>query len=923
MLLQDHGSGRIEFFSASWGRRPVVFYLLEEWMNPHTKFFRSLAMLGALGVGLAACGDTTLVSPDPLPTITASPQQMSLLVNGEQAIVASVSGLANSAVSYESLNTAVASVTPAGMVRGLTAGTATIRVTSQGQPTLQTAVGVTVTAAQIPASDTARVLIESITAATTINPINPGAVAGLIDVTLSVRRGPATQLRVLVGTTEVQTCRQTFGSTGLASDGDITAPGLSVAANFSSVTCTINTAAFNVVGGLGVPLYPNVTTAIRAELRSATGVLDAATSGQLTFANNNTVRVTLASERNVINPATGLRWDGGTVTVTAVPVTYSGSPISTVNFSYTTPAATVVTKTATAPSATGFVVTYPGANAPGAAVGGTLGVTDPNFNVFVSTLRADGQPGPSSNSNVWLPSDIPTMRVDNQAPDGGTFVLVSQSLTGTVVLCCAANWVGPAYAFSAGKAGQADLGAGISGVTYHVGPAGSTNAQIAATPAITTAADLAETALTTTYRAVAVVTDRLTNQVIVPLAGGGLNPATTFGVDRTAPTLMFTPASLEDQSIFNIANPPAGEFFQVTFADEATGGAAPSGFVALPVLARVNRWFPGLTATNQCLAPGSFLSPNCRLNASSGTTALAASDGYFQYQATVVDQAGNLSSPLSAPISRIVLRDLTAPSASNIAIPANLVGGQQTTFTADASDNVNLWTADFRLIFGGVETLPFTPAQVFNQSRWVTGLAGLVTAQSASATMAFVRSLETTTVGNAPANDATAVSDISLLVVDAAGNPFLRTNAFAGGTVPAAAAGGFAAAPRSVQTFSVSGPSAAQDVWNGIGVAPVPAVPTSRTITVTAVGASGTFGNPFAALHVYRRDGATSQRIGTAGAPSVVDTGVSRTWTWTVSFSAVGIPAEANVEIFAVGVNGSGDALRSNDNTNISIVGTL
>jgi hypothetical protein len=904
----------------------VVSPDLEEWMNPRTKFLRTFAMIGAIGVGIAACSDNIVNVPDPVEprTISAAPSSMTLGVGQTRQIVVSVTGVAAGAT-FASDNANVATVSSTGVVTGVGPGSATITVTSTADAALATAVDVNVTAPDLPDTGEAEVVLQSITVGQTINPVNPANVAGIIDVTASVERGSATALEFWVGDTQIEGCRQVFGASGAASAGAITAPNLQLTAQ-SNVVCTINTADFNIVGGQGVPVFENQNYNIRVRLVENGNVLDQATSGALTFNNQDFVVTTLSTPNNAINPQTGLRWDGGAVTVTAVPVIFTGAPIASVTFNYGGN-----TRTVTTPGESGFVATYAltGANNIG-------GITDPAFNINTTTVRTNGQPGPSGTSNQWLPAGVTAFRLDNQAPAGGTFELTEQTLNpaaGTALtLCCSNNWVGANYSFAAGKTGHSDAGVGIEEITFHVGAATQTNAQIAALPPITTGAQLDETAVNNALRAVAVVRDHLGNSTTVALSTNATNPqgvaaGATLGVDQTAPTLTFTGGSVANQAIFNQATGVPAASFQVQATDAATGGAAPSGFGTNHVLARVFRWFPGLNVLQQCRPPGAFSLANvalgCRLSGSIGTTAVETTDGYFVYQATAVDQAGNLSHPVTEPISRIVLNDQTDPSASNIAIPSTLTGGAATSFSATVTDNLNLWRGDYRFDFGGVELLPFTDRQTFN-SRWVTSQAGLVTEATANVTVNFIRSLETTDGGNAPSTVLQPATAVNLLVEDAAGNFFLRTNPFAGGTV--AAGQSFSVAARAVGTFQVSGPAAATQVWNQLATAPVPAVPTSVTLTATATGASGTFNNPFTAgVHFYHRaPGGVNELIGTAAAPSVTDDGVTRTWTWTISWTPAGATAQNPASVFAVGVHSSGDALRSNDNNNIEIVhGTL
>jgi hypothetical protein len=920
----------------------VVSPDLEEWMNPRTKFLRTFAMIGAIGVGIAACSDNIVNVPETR-TITAAPAAFDVQVGQTRQIGVTVTGVAPGAT-FQSGNAGIASVdVNTGLVTGVAVGSTTITVTSTADPSLQTQVSVNVTAAppeEIPPTEDISVAIQSVTQGGTTFPVNPDNVFGQIDVTLSVERGSADSLKVFLGDVAIPGCTQRFGPAAQATK--ITAEDLSLGAQASSIVCSVNTAAYDTV--TGTPRNLNAVVNLSARIYDENAVADQSSISNLTLNNADTFHKTVnISGASALSPG-GLLWRTGDVTVTALPVMYSGRSVTSLSVTLAdnlANGAAIATRTDTSAP---FIVTFP-ANVSQA----NNGVDDVETQVvaYVSASVADGLVGPTTlpappgMNWVQQPEDGRNVfRLDNADPDAGDFQLTEQDLDPgagvALTLCCSNNWVGENYNFAAGKTGHSDDGVGIDTVTFHVGAANLTNAQLAAQPAVTMGSQLPETAVNTGLRAVAVVRDRLGNQSIEPLRVNATNPQNTtgtlatLGVDLTPPTLTFTNASVANQQIFNIATgapTPGVDFFQVQATDAAEGGAAPSGFGPDHVLARVFRWFPNLNFAQQCRLPGAFSLANpllgCRLTGTLGTHDVESLQGYLTYQATAVDQAGNLSEPLTAPISRIVLNDQTAPGASNIAIPASLVGGAATSFSATATDNLNLWRGDYRFEFGGVELLPLSERQIFN-TRFVTSQAGLVTEATAAVTVNFVRSLETTDGGNAPSGPGTLqpATGVTLLVEDAAGNFFIRDNAFAGGTVPPGTS--FSVAARGVATFQVSAPAAAQNVWNQIGTQPAPAAdnPIDRTITATATGASGTFANPFTVVRFYHRaPGGVNELIGTAQAPSVTDDGTTRTWTWTITWTPAGAQAQANAPVFAVGVHSSGDALRTNDNANISIVG--
>jgi len=173
----------------------------------------------------------------------------------------------------------------------------------------------------------------------------------------------------------------------------------------------------------------------------------------------------------------------------------------------------------------------------------------------------------------------------------------------------------------------------------------------------------------------------------------------------------------------------------------------------------------------------------------------------------------------------------------------------------------------------------------------------------------------------------------SRLTQDVAGNVATQVNAFAGGIPP----GANSATSRNVQTFLVSAPAAAQNINNGrtgVGAPTCPSgTPTVRQLSAAVTGPSG-FPNPWSVVHFYvidNVDGGAVRWVAQATSPaSVSDNGTNRTYTFTVNLDASNafasalasrrsIAAQANLPVFAVGVDADGDALRTNNNTNLSV----
>lgn len=461
------------------------------------RFFRGLAAAAVLGVGLAACHEDVTIPVTP--TISANPQSITLDVGQSQRIVASLTGV-DGGVSFESLNPTVASVTADGLVTGLALGPATIRVYATSQPTLQTGVAVTVSQTVLPPTDSARVMIQSVTTSQTINPVDPDSVVNTIDITMSVERGQADKLQLLVNGNEVTTCTQTFGSTGA-----ITVDGLSIGAAEQSVVCSLDTRAFDRVGNRGVPKYPNGSLVITAKLLKGNDTLDQAQTGEYTLWNSDRLDVEVASiipgssdvpRDNVIGDG-GLLWLGnGDLRFTVVPVIYStnsetgsGYPAQvTIDFEgFVAGNATDKASTQDELEEGGFVITFPKSS--GTSTGSAnLNTGRDGARLNVSSVTQGGQPGPAT---VYSPfTGNPTaanrvrfftslqsgtallnaiLRFDNEAPQAGRLILPAHPEVNRV--WARNGWVNDQVNFFTAKDGAHDspfINGGGS-----VGPAGT------------------------------------------------------------------------------------------------------------------------------------------------------------------------------------------------------------------------------------------------------------------------------------------------------------------------------------------------------------------------------------------------------------------------------------------------------------------
>jgi hypothetical protein len=277
-----------------------------------------------------------------------SPASVSIPVNGTAQLAASVNadaGVTDRTVTWTSGNTAIATVDANGLVRGVTAGSATITAASKADPSVRGAAAITVTPA---GGANPTVIITGINQNPTNTPVNVNAAAGQIDVILDVNTNGA-QLRSVSATLSCPnntTMTQTQTIAGAASDVE----GAAV-----PVVLSFPTAIYNPT--TGVPQLRNGPCTLTATATTGTsGTQTATTTSQLTLANADGVALTTsfagyANAEGVTtvtqaNDAGGLPWRGGAVTVTALPVLYSGRTLSSV--SITLPGAATATQTVTA-----------------------------------------------------------------------------------------------------------------------------------------------------------------------------------------------------------------------------------------------------------------------------------------------------------------------------------------------------------------------------------------------------------------------------------------------------------------------------------------------------------------------------------------------------------------------------------------------
>lgn len=746
------------------------------------------------------------------------------------------------------------------------------------------------------------VAIASVASTATDLPVDPAAVAGSIDVVATVDPGNdgLRLLEAFVGDEKV--FEQAFDPAALADAGG--AP--------FDVAFAVATNAYSVANGVATVVFPNGAYPLAVRLQTAEGGTSAPPEDQtdLTFANADVVDVDVQAGASALDDG-DLAWLGQGLTATFAYVAYAGATASSFESVYAGLLRRTNPAVWTAANLAGFNSTSAG-----------------------SILRVapivDGNAGPLTTT---------VLRYEGVAPVVGTafglsndFVL-TQQIVGGVERCCSNNWVNPSYAFDDGAPSVSDVVGGIQGVggvtiTYHAGPAGLTDLELAALPAAATpeVAGLTPSAVNGTYTAVARVADALGNTRLQRLVGIGVNPARTFGLDAVGPTAQsVAPGSVGDRTIYNANVQGFGAFAPGTIRPTAMDDAAGFGVNPVAVSFRYINAANGVTclvgdtaACSPTQQASSFATDNTDAYPGAGSV----TQGYYQYRGEMLDQAGNASGTTSVVT---YLFDQTRPNVDDITgVAGSFLPGQTYEFSANATDDVGLKQSEFAFVFPGLtgtnlDAIPMAAPQslgtpwAFEDPTWSAPVA---------ASVPFVTGVEPTDGAGSPSGVRVPVGFARFVVTDVAENQSIQRNAFAPGSFPAPVsfAGGASPLFPAGATFQQVTPAASL-CFNGDAACPAPAVRTV-TLTATATGASGTFDNPFAQVLFAYVDNIdvgggqfTHRFVGTDGTAVIQDDGVTRTWTWSVTLAAEDLvldPAGLNyrLPVQAIGINGgTGTAL--------------
>ncbi|HJU75999.1 MAG TPA: Ig-like domain-containing protein [Gemmatimonadaceae bacterium] len=862
------------------------------------------------------------VSPDNAIVTTGSTLQLVANVDANSGV--------STAVTWASSNTAVATVSTAGVVTGVAAGTATITARSTVDTSKFGASAITVRNPVPP-----QISIATITTGTLNTPVNVNNVAGQIEVTLNVDPGDAVISRVEVLLDGNVACSQTF-STQRSQELSLSHVFENVQA--APVTCSINTAAFNAT--TGAVSYFNGARQLSARAITTTGTQVSTPSQTLTFNNVSGVVFTVSNNNGsdpatAVNPGQGLSWMGGSLTVNAVGVSYQqGVSITSVtigNFGggpfLGKTGSNVITLTPTTAGGSTGSITYNESgtwSATDTDLGGYLTaatITVPpaplvlgEAPVAVATLLSNGQNGPANTlnfpagalGNATLPI-VPIVRIDNTSPGvasangvaqapitlGAAVIWVNAS-TSLAVAATTTNALGiPALSVLNASTTGTDVEEGVDAITVSVYttpaagalPATGGACNVTGLNLVTVGSQLTETTVSTAFAARIVFRDALGNQTCLDLA-------TTFGADFTAPTATITgPAA---NTGYNAA-PPA---FAVTASDNA------SGFSATPLLVTMSRL--NVTNTTTCVVgSGTGCTTPAQRPLTFSATDGSTTDGYYTTSVSIQDQAGNVTSLVTA---RLYGFDDEVPTfAGGISLPALIAGAATNTFTTSVADNLDLGS-----IFGDVAY----PLATLRYPSQAIGSFGPPLEQAANnvnyAIANWIRCI------NAAGSFATASGQpttITMTVTDqttvAQNTASLTSGAFgANAQTCTGSVGNIAAAD--ILSFTQSAPSygTGKTQVDIDGASLATASSTSVTLSAIADVALNSSADPFTRVDFYYQNGGVWIKIGTATAV-LAQTQTQRTYTYSFSWDPDAAVPVGAVTVQAIGVDAQGDAVLS------------
>ncbi|MBW7933477.1 MAG: Ig domain-containing protein [Gemmatimonadaceae bacterium] len=914
---------------------------------------------------LAACGDKVTVQEYTPPPTTAkvnsvevSPASATLNVGQTITMTAAVNadaGLATT-VTWSSSDAGKASVSTAGVV---TAVAATPGVAICATSTVDTGKKGCATVVVQPAAPTipATVSINSITASGNLNgTVNPAAVAGAIDVTMNINPGNQTisKVELLFGGNVVYT--QSFSAAQAASlryDADQAVAAQSV---FPQVVASFNTAAFNTT--TGAPTWANGPYQLQAKLYTGSTTASASVAQTLTLANADGWWATVATSGTATNAlnATGFRYDRGALTVSALPVSYSGSVVAsgTVTFgsgacdasgtgarttALVAPAAGTYAWTATfsqtAAPAAGNVNGY---EFDGGLLGCTLNAIGQTPTVTAVNTAGDALFTAAAPLNV---NALTGIRLDNRAPLTPTLIqnpnLRANGWINADVALTSLNtgatsngvMIAPAAQLGCSTGGALDCGVGSTArfVRIAASAAGTVAEARLATPTSTPTLP-APSVTNLTYCGIFTYQDALGNEAALPTpattacsapaAGSSTALATNhmlFGVDIAPPTIAYTAASIAANN--RRSGGTIGGEFIVTVNDTGlvgNSGMLPTSPVRMLIAQRVagttansagtiNNLFANGTAN----AAGTLSATGVAAAAPLYSTAItgltgAANHAYYTHSATAFDAAGN-----SASVSpRTMVYDNAAPVPG---APSTSVTLAATGYTANAfiSEDLDIQDFSFGVSYGALAPFTSALAQIQMPMVAVNGFNAATFANTnygVNAAVPMPLALQ--------ANVGAGLTNMAGLYTFARAQSNLGNQS--GNFVPGVVTPGTAipfGAPQLTTFPAVALPVGVTGVVTGNTTAAAAATPASVLLTATITGGTAVFNNPFSRIDFYMKD-ATGTRyfnVGSATVASLNDNGAVRTFTFTTTISGAtvyallgGAGATFASDIVAVGI---------------------
>jgi hypothetical protein len=460
--------------------------------------------------------------------------------------------------------------------------------------------------------------------------------------------------------------------------------------------------------------------------------------------------------------------------------------------------------------------------------------------------------------------------------------------------------------------------------------------------------------------AVASATDALGNETILPAAGTPCSAAALvgasdfasgsnhllFAVDIAAPSHAFAAPTLGAAARLNGGT--VGGEFNVTVVDNGTignSGMQTANAVRGTVQIRAQGLTPpsgascfiGLFAGGLCNPVSVNPAPVFPLVPTVGVAA-SATVGFYFYRSFPQDAAGNQGPEITRVIAFDPAANVPGLTTAIYNIPLT---GNSVTFTANASDNFDLWNDQYGMTYAGGFALPIlfplTVLNTFPASTIAPGSWVLVNSNvpAGFTTNSFMRQIEDVT--NA-AGGPLAVSGqfkpttLNGVVQDQATNlSAVASTPIAGAQVTTGVSKvGIADPAQQIRDFRITN-AAASISTAGLNGCPAgtASTATSRTINADVSGPTATFAPPFVRVDFYVVANGYIRLIGSATTPTTTDNGAAfgrvhrYAFTWTPGGNLGGVlgkiltPPGADPAtvcagaqtVYAVGVDASGDAL--------------